>query len=151
MATVHTTIPAVKLALFNKLTADANIQSLGVQVAYSHPGEALTNQAVYLGNAQFDVHIPVFAGAARLRRQEEYLLEVFISVAQPTSDAQLADATAWSAYNSLDDILANDPTVGGLVIKAWPRHIEGKVGFDESRRGWGALIKVEVAVEARLT
>jgi len=90
--------------------------------------------------------------AARKARQERYTLDVWFDVDAVGPDAQTASERVWALFGELEDILADDPSVG-LSPPFWAvlGDYTETLMFDEARRGWGSLLRAGVDVEARLT
>lgn len=79
------------------------------------------------------------------------MCDVEISVTSVGGDSQTAEERAFSFMAEIENMLADDPTVGGIVQNAYPEGYEMTSGADASRGGFACDIKVIVAVEARLT
>lgn len=121
------------------------------QTTYSHPGDARENESIYLGEVRGSSEIPTVR-AGRKARQERYTLDVWIDLDAVGPDADTASARAWALFGELEDILADDPTVGlGAPFWATLGDYSETLMYDESRRGWGSLLRAGVDCEARLT
>lgn len=146
MAT-RSTVPTVRAAVFAALTA----RLAGVQVGYSHPGSAIEAEAVYLGAARGSDEVPVVR-AGRKKRQESYTLDVFFDVVADGPTGQEASERAWTLFGELEDLLADDPSLGQAqpfwaVLGEWTETLF----FDDARQGFGSLLRAGVQIEARLT
>lgn len=148
MAT-QSTAPAFRTALLAALQARPALSALSV--TYSHPGDSLEVDAVYLGEVRGTSELPVIR-ASRKKREERYTLDVWFDVAAVGPDAQTASERAWDLFGELEDILADDPSVG-LAAPFWAvlGDFTETLMFDEVRRGWGSLLRAGVDCEARLT
>jgi len=145
----RSTAPTFRAALLAALQAKAALAT--VQTGYSHPGDAREDESIYLGEIRGSSQIPTIR-AARKARQERYTLDVWIDVDAVGPDAQTASERAWALYGELEDVLADDPTVGlGAPFWAVLGDFTETLMFDESRRGWGSLLRAGIDVEARLT
>jgi hypothetical protein len=145
MATIST-VPAVKKALYDALTAGLG----GVQVSYGHPSAALVErQVVYVGDVQMDYSVPVMR-AGRQPRQEEFTVEVIVNVAPARGEPSEAEAEAFALLAAVEDVVADDPTLGGVDGLLWVRFDSGRVVTDLGPEGPICLIAVEVACAARL-
>jgi hypothetical protein len=147
---VHSTVPAVKAALFNFFQASPALS--GVQVTYSHPGNTLQNSVIYLGDVQGTSHYPTMR-AGRKAREEDYILDCWILVADSNSDSISVETTAFTMMGAVEDVIANDPTLGSLDGVKWSEltGFELIIGMDDSRFGWAAQLKLEISVTARLS
>lgn len=148
MAT-RSTAPTFRSALLAALQARAALAQ--VQTGYSHPGDTREDESIYLGEVRGTSEVPLIR-AGRKKREERYTLDVWFDVDAVGPDAQTASERAWSLYGELEDILADDPTVGlGAPFWAALGDFTETLMFDESRRGWGSLLRAGIDVEARLT
>lgn len=145
----HSTIPSARAALLAALEARPALAQ--VQVSYSHPGDARETESVYLGEARGASEIPVIR-AARKKREERYTIDVWFDVAGDGPTAQGASARAYELYGELEDVLADDPTLG-LPAPFWAvvGDFTETMFFDEARRGYGSLLRVGVNCVGRLT
>lgn len=143
------TLPAVKTALLAALQADGALA--GIQVSRSWPGDTLQQNAVWMGEATAHNTIPVVRGA-RVAREENITVDVYINCQCPGADASAAEAQAFEILGEVENILANDPTLGRTdgVIKAYVESWQLKEGLSQSRLGWASQIIAGVAVQARL-
>lgn len=151
MATIST-VPLVMEALYQALLASTDYSGMTppVQVAESFPGQdQIRDLAVFLGDTRtHDIHIPV-ARPVRVAREENYIIDVHCQAYRPGSNAKPARETAFQLYQGLEDVLANNPTLGIVgVIKCYTTGYEMQTGLYND--GWVAFIKVECAVQARL-
>jgi hypothetical protein len=148
MAT-RSTVPTVRAALVTALAARPALT--GVQVAHSHPGAAVEVESVYLGRARGSDNVPVMR-AGRKRRQESYTVDVFFDVVGDGPTGQDASERAWTLFGELEDLLADDPSLGQAppfwaVLGEW----DETLFFDDTRQGFGSLLRAAVQIEARLT
>lgn len=148
MAT-RSTAPTFRTALLAALQARPALSA--VQTSYSHPGDPHEHEAVYLGEVRGASEVATIR-AGRKARQERYTLDVWIDLDAVGPDAQTASERAWALFGELEDILADDPTVGvaGVLWAVLGDYTETLM-FDEARRGWGSLLRAGVDVEARLS
>lgn len=143
------TAPTFRAALLAALQARPALAQ--VPTHYAHPLDTIEHEAVYLGEIRGDSRIPVLA-AGRKKREERYTLDVWIDVAATGPDAQTASERAWDLFGELEDLLAEDPTVGlPAPFRAVLTDYTETLMADESRRGWGSLLRAGVEVENRLT
>lgn len=148
MATTSTA-PTFRAALLAALQARAALAA--VPTFYSHPLDTIEHEAIYLGEVRGDSNIPVLR-ASRKKREERYTLDVWFDVAAVGPDAQTASERAWALFGELEDVLAEDPTVGlPAPFRAVLGDFTETLVVDESRRGWGSLLRAGVDCETRLT
>jgi hypothetical protein len=135
------------------LLNDPNLR--GYQVASTFPGDTLQPTSVYFGKTKAAVHVPVMGSASRLKRQEEYVVEVHIDVTVGTTDVTEPETTAFAIMGELDNILATNPLQsqdGGSTF-VFSSHISGwedRPYYDDTRQGWAVLLTVQITVGARL-
>lgn len=145
----RSTAPTFRSALLAALQAKPALAQ--VQVTYSHPGDTREDESIYLGEIRGDSNVATLR-AGRKHREERYTLDVWIDVDAVGPDAQTASERAWALYGELEDILADDPTVGLTApFRAVLGDYTETLMFDESRRGWGSLLRTGVDCENRLT
>lgn len=148
MAT-HSTAPTFRATLLAALAARPALSA--VQVTYSHPGDTREHESIYLGEIRGTAEIPTIR-AGRKARHERYTLDVWLDVDAVGPDAQTASERAWVLFGELEDLLADDPTVGlGQPFWAVLGDYTETLMFDESRRGWGSLLRAGIEIQARLT
>lgn len=145
MPTVSTA-PVVKTRLLELLTAAAT----GVQVGRHHPGDALEPESIFTGRVRGNSEIPV-ARAGRKKREEEYTIEVWFVVAHATTQLD-AELRAFELLGLLEDLLANDPTLGQdpttrATLDGW----ETETSFDAGTGGHQTLLRADVGVACRLS
>lgn len=148
MAT-HSTVPTVRTTLLALLGARDALA--GVQISDTHPGDAREVESVYLGEARGDDRIPTIR-AGRKVRQEAYTLDVWFDCAGDGPTAKTASERAWAFFGELEDILADDPSLG-LAPPFWAALADWTetIFFDEARRGFGSLLRAGVHCKARLS
>lgn len=152
-ATATSTAPAFKAALMASLVNDANLSAY--QVTSTYPGSTLQPTAVYFGKTKGVVTIPVMAGAARIKRQEEYTVDLHIDVTRGTTDVTEPENVAFAIMGELDGILATNPMQGqsGGQTFVWRSLVSDWSStpyVDDAREGWAVLLTVTISVGARL-
>ena len=140
------TAPAVKAALLAALVSALP----GVQVVYSHPGDALEPDSLYLGDVRGTSEVPT-SRAGRLARHERYTVDVWISVVRDGTTAEAAEARAFVLLAELEDVLADSVTLSQPIVAAVLGEWDASLAFDDARHGWSALLRVGVDVNARLS
>ena len=147
MSSARSSIPTVRTQLVALLGAQPAMA--GIQLGRSHPGKTLQPQSVFLGHVDCNEVVPV-ARSTRVVRQEEYIVEVWIMVGDSGSDSTNAEATCFTLYGALEDLLATNPTLTQSCISATISHFRLHTAFDPDRQGWAAQMVVDVAIVARL-
>lgn len=111
-----TNAAAFKLALVGALQAAPGL--VGVQVVYSQANQrTVLREWVSLGEAKF-VHARTGThGATRRTRTERLAVDVLVQVRQMGVPPEAADQRAVVIGTVLEELLADDPTVGGVVPK----------------------------------
>ncbi len=149
------TAPAYKAALLAAIKANADIIAAKVQVSSTFPGDTLQPVAVYYGHVIATITTPDMAGAARLRRQEEYLVETHIDVSNAGPLVDPAETIAFGIMGAIDGILAVTPLQGiqsgnTYVWKSYVASWESRPYYDETRQGFALLLTIQIKVTARL-
>jgi hypothetical protein len=146
MATTST-VPAARQALYTALVAALP----SVQVSYSHPGEAVERDTVYLGDAR-GRHDPATIKAGRRTRDEQYTLDVWVESTADGPDAREAFERCFVLKAEVEDVLADDASLGlGQPFWMLVGDFEAVTGWDEDRRGHAARVRIGIEVRARLT
>ena len=102
--------PAAKASLLTILAADAGMN--GVQLEYAHPGAAIQQEAVYFEQTR----LTETAGAlGQQRRDEEYELDLVVSVAYDGDDPQACEERAWALVAIVENVLRPPTGPGGSV------------------------------------
>lgn len=144
-----TTVPALIGALKTQLQASSDLD--GVLVSWGIPTEPPGPEWLLLGDA---IGTQAQAAIARTRypREEEYRVQVTISVLRDFGQQQDATTRACAIAAVLDGILRADPTVGGVVREAL---IDGQFNVTQHQdldtgKVCEGRVLVEVRVKSRL-
>lgn len=140
-------IPTVRVALFAVVVAG---MPAGVQTAYSHPGDAMERETVYLGDASA-THDLATIRSGRRTRDETITIDVWVETTADGPDAQAAAERAWVLIAALEEALTVDATLG-LPAPFWAvlTGFDERLGWDEDRRGSAARIRATVTCQGRL-
>ena len=137
-----------KSTLLTQLQAASGFS--GVQVAYAEPGESMRRECVYLGDIDSGSQTPESFSTGTRRRIEDFTLDVFVAVqGKPTPSS--AETRAVALANVIDDVVANDPQLGGLASLTFCE-VDGmsmttnEAGVD----GAHCVVTVRIHVQARL-
>ena len=149
MSATRSTVPTVRAALVALLAARPALA--GVQVEYTHPLEAIEDEAIFLGDSRGTAEIATIR-AARKSRQESYTIDVWVEVNRDGPTAQDASERAWTLAGEVGDMLADDPSLG-LTQPFWAVLEESDQGVyvDDARRGYVSRVRLGIHCEARLT
>lgn len=142
MATTST-VPTVKAAL---TTLMATAIPTG-QVSYGYPGDVIERDAVWISTVDGTSVIPTMR-AGRKTRHEEYRIRVHIDVAGPADTITEVEERAFDRMGSVEDILADDPSLGGIVTAAMLDSFESDTFQDVE--GSACRLTLYVRVQARL-
>ena len=147
------TAPTVLDALIAAINADLT----GVTAYESWPGPEASREMVVFGDINWtEAPFPVLANAARVHRDELYSIEFSIYVVGGAGNApsspKVARDRAFTIMDSLENVLAEDPTAGtDYVTVAWVKHNAETAGPREFEKGWAYFIAGNFSVKARLT
>lgn len=103
--------PAAKAALLTLLQADLGS---GVQVEYAHPGPAIQQESIFF-NRTTENDTSVALG--QRKRDEDYTLEVVVSVARDGNDAQGCEERCWALVGHIETVVRANPSLSGTVAK----------------------------------
>lgn len=143
-ASAMTTVPKVKRALQEALKARVTVPVYRGYPPAEDPGDRL----VLIGKARVaNEHRALRGGAARVPMQESYTLDVVLHVYEVDGTQEEATDAAYGLLDSLQVLLAEEPTLGGLCQLA---HVES---WDEQEApgptGAYCLMTATVRVTAR--
>lgn len=147
------TVPAVRARLVELFRAHATLGL--VQVEPMHPGDTIAPESIFGGPARGQ-HGAAAIGSNRQRRQETYGLVWFIDVlVEGSDDVQAVEERCFQLFAALEDVLAEDPTLGLVDANGVKVILSAQVGeWTEGvgrTTGAGAQLEVTVDVTARLT
>jgi len=146
MTATVSTVPDVKTALVNLIGA----QLPGIQVVYGRPADnQLKRECVYVGDATGSHRIPVFK-AGRKAREERYSVEVVIAVAKDRGQVSDSEGRAFELLEAVENVVADDPTLGGVDGLIHAIAGEWAAGADQSTVGPAAVIAFNIECLARL-
>jgi hypothetical protein len=141
-------VPAVKQRLQDRLQAVAALRD--VEIAYTLHPDLLDREAIAFASSSFRHELgPLRAG--RKSRDEEAEITLWINASQPGMDDSEADARAHTLFAALEDVLAEDPTLGFDEIPNGISIGTGTSGPHPGQEGWVGLIKTTITYTARLT
>lgn len=144
----NSTIPAVRNQLVALLKARPALSGLQIE---AHWPVQIEDESVHCGEVRASSTIPVMT-AGRKRREEDYELDVWIVAGAPGQIAAQAEARAQALFVELEDIVANDPSLGGAAgstLRVTLDSYEWRTGPDDE--GYGSTIKAVLGCKARLT
>lgn len=141
------TVVTVKKAMVTTLQARAGLA--GIQVSYAHPGDKLEPDSIWMGDVRGHHEIAALR-AGRKVRNEEYTLDVIVSVLKAGGDVQDAEDRAFVLFIEVEGALADDPRLGGTVLE-WAKAGEFTTTVGMTETGGLAEIKLGVECRARLT
>lgn len=148
MATTST-VPAVRAALVTLLTSAINDSD--VQVTHGRQQNSLVKrQVVTVGNAGPYSSEIANLKSGRKQRDETYSIEVIFWVAKPRGVPYDADTRVWTLFAELEDLLADDPTLGAVDGLAWAVLDDVEAGVDIEKEGPVAWVVASVDCKARL-
>jgi hypothetical protein len=142
------TVPTAKAALVSLIGTALS----GVQVTYGRPSDAeLDRECVWVGDVTGRQQVPTMK-AGRKARHETYSVEVVAWVAMDRGLVSDAEARAFVLLGSVEDVVANDPTLGIATGTAYFGATTGD--FDSAADligGPAAVVRLNVDCTARLS
>ncbi|MDQ3107514.1 MAG: hypothetical protein M3Q68_06870 [Actinomycetota bacterium] len=141
-------MPAVKAALVALLTTAINDAT--VQVVWGRPQDSLVSrQCVYIADVSYASEIANIK-SGRKQRDERYTVDVVISIYLPRGESQTCEERAYALLDSLENVLADDPTLGGVDGLGWAVLGNVSVATVQLKEGPNCVIVADVDVLARL-
>jgi hypothetical protein len=104
------TAPVAKANLLALLTAASALT--GVQCEWAHPGTGLQQEAIFFRGVIVD---EVAGALGQQRRNESYILETVVSVAQDGDEAQACETRMWALVAAVENVLRPPLGPGGAV------------------------------------
>lgn len=143
-------VPTVRQAIVDRLRLRAGLS--GIQVEPTHPGAAIEEETIFLGDAHDGKHEIANLKAGRKSRNEEFTLDVYVAVLTPGNSATEAEQRAFALLGEVESMLADDPRVG--LAASVLQSAEGgdwEESLEPEELGWTCALRFEVKCRARLT
>lgn len=145
------TIPAVKTYLYNQLTAAlAGTADLAVFMDTPPNDPPVESDVIVVGDVElgFDPWQMVGSGGQGWL-YEKYSVEILISVYRGGDHAQTVLTQATNLVYQVCDVVRLDPSLGGLVVQAYPASAHFESGWsEEGASGRVTDVEMKIAVEA---
>lgn len=127
-----------------------------IQVMRGVKLDRLQSAFIAIGGIEDGNHTIPTMRAGRKRRQEEYKLIINLVATRKGPDPVEAETKVFELFDTLEDILAEDPALGigttpdyvGLVCVMNDFDLDSV--YDQERSGWRAMIVAKVLVTVRL-
>jgi hypothetical protein len=133
----------MRAALLAALQARAGLS--GVQLGYGMPPGALQREHILFGVVDGTQE---YRALGTVRKFEDYTATLFIGVSREGTDQQAADDRALALMAEVEDVLRDDPTVGGTVLTAQvERYRLEPLASDTTRE---ARITLDIQTRARI-
>lgn len=110
-----TSAPAVKRALLELLRNSPLIGQAQVQVEYAHPGATIQQETVFFHRT---VVKEAAAALGHRRRDEDYYVELIVSVLQDGADAQTPEERCWEIVQAAEELVRENPGQGSDAMSA---------------------------------
>lgn len=148
MASVST-VPAAKAGILALIKARPNLTA--VQTGWSHPGQDISKESIFMGAARFSGEQTVALRAAPQYQDEDYTVPVWVDVLLEGDDAQAAETRMWQLVGEVEQAIRNDKTLGigpaGGILWA---QVSGKTPDEYiSDQGRGCRCWIAVTVKGR--
>lgn len=142
-----TSAVAVKQALLAAI--QTALTGSGVQSAYAWPGGTEERELVYLGTAEFEQTYRTFAGGARVSREEDVTVAVYIAVTKLGVTFEETEERAVEIGALLENALAANPTQSGAALNF--RVDGGDLGGFTEDEFTTSVLSYEVSATSHLT
>lgn len=113
---IPATVPEAKAALLAAMRAQEGLQ--GVQIEWAHPGKGIKRETIYFGDTLFD-ESPAALG--NRNRNEDYTLELVVTVEKAGNDAEGAERRVWALLAEIAGVLRENADLDGEVRVAQVR------------------------------
>lgn len=117
------------------------------------PGGTTQSESVWLGESRSEQDLEALT-AGRQWREETAELEVIFTTYRSSvtpTDSELCDEWLFARYAELDDLLAEDPKLGGVTGTAgWSVVIGHTTEAGPSETGWAARLTATIRIKAFL-
>jgi hypothetical protein len=145
-------VPATEKALIQAMRSHQALS--GVLVSPAWPGADSDREMVFLGYELLDWNLEVpTMKSGRKHRDETFTLQViawvFMESLHP-SEVQKATDRAHELIDVVDDILADDPTLGGVECLSWALPADGSRNVGPVDKGYAVEATRNVSAKARL-
>ena len=81
---------------------------------------------------------------------ESYSIDLQIVSWQGGNSFQPVVERSWRLLGQVEGFIRSDPSLGGLVIEAWPSSSRSSAGYMDNGKGISSVIDLTVDVEARI-
>lgn len=149
------TVPAVLFALVNGLTANLTQvdPETALGVAYMElPAKYDPRDSVVIGDAHTRTtkreQMVGSGGAGWL--YETYSIDIQIVSWQGGNNFQPVVERSWRLLSLTEAFVRSDPSLGGLVIEAYPSSSKSSAGYMDNGKGISSVIDLTIDVEARI-
>jgi hypothetical protein len=137
---------AVTKHLVDLLRADPDLA--GVRVEPGYPGDDAGAECVWVYGLDGDLSIPVMTGG---RKQRDDRFEIPFQVAvQNNRDLDSTFTRLTQIVAAIEDVLANDPSMGGIDGVVSAEITRERLSCGPSRQLWMGVAEVVVSVHSRL-
>jgi hypothetical protein len=123
-----------------------------VQVSHGWPGEAMENESIWVGAVEGELLVPTMR-AGRKRRQDEFTVDVWVLAGIPgNGTAEEAEERCELLVYAVDDVIADDPHLGGLDGLRGGAYVSSIEGPDAepTDEGWLGVARVRVTCRTSL-
>lgn len=150
-----TSIPTVKAYLFAQfqanITPNAN-PDYPLLVSYDLPGTNQPPEMVVVSSVENRTTEPyqMIGSGASGWIYERYELSVIIAVFRGGDDAQDVYERAYAILGQVESIVRSDPSLGGLVVQAYPLHSRDEATWEQKRMGRIVTIEHTIRIEAQV-
>lgn len=142
--------PAAKLALFNAIKANATIAAdATIAVCYGPPslGDLAHDDWIAVqGYHRTTSSLAMVAGGGQFWLQENYTIEVVVSVYRGGDQAETVDERCAQLVACVENAVRTDPSLGGVVTEARPVEEQSEPSWDEEGRGRFTVSTLQIAV-----
>lgn len=143
------TVVAFRSALLDALRDHSTVVADSIQVTDAWPGPSTEDEGIFLAGVTGVSEITSIK-TGRQRRQETYRQQVVIQVHRASLsplDGETSVARVFALFAALEDVLADEPTLGGV---SWGQIVDFELNPFEFEVGWAHRLTATVEPTARL-
>lgn len=120
----------------------------GVKVSWGYPGEAAAAEIVWVGGFESADQEPAAVGQGR--RDESYLISVFVDIVLQGKDPAVAARRAGELVRGVEQVVAEHHGLDGVVMWAQVADVETVVEPMVMESGVGTVQRVRVGCRSRI-
>lgn len=140
------TVPAAKGGILALIRARPALAT--VQTSWSHPGDKVAKESVFMSAADFEDESISFLGS--VKQNEEYVIPIWVDVLQEGDDAETGERRMWTLVGEVEQAINGNRDLGVGPPTILQSYVAGKEPDEYlSDQGRGFRCRIKVAVQGR--